>query len=440
MRDGEREVDYGQYLEPEVRNVIKLTLAFAKAVGQNQSDKSENLVVSPYNAVACLSMVAKGADTLTREEMAKTLFGTDGKGLDKAAGDYAAMNTKILDANKGQVELTTANGVWTNQDLVTLRDTFAQDLKKTFGAEISGEDYSDPATVDKINAWADKNTNGLIKEVLKQLDPNDAAVLASSLYFKGKWTNPFDVKLTEDKTFTSDGNVKSTTPTMHQDFAEDGAMRYQKGRDYEAVTLTYGEEKQEGREMRYPSMRIVLVCPTDDGVSARDWLATQADGKVPAWLSPYGGYQDAVGSIELPRMDIKQKHDLIPALKNMGIQQAFKEGAADFTRMVEAGGDRLFVSQVSHDIVFKTDEKGSEAAAVTVAKMSLECMRPDPVNVAVKLDRSFVFALQDVQTNAVLFIGAVNKPNNEMKAEQAPKAPTKKKKASSKPKSQKKHH
>lgn len=435
-RDGQEEVDYGQYLKPEVKNVINLTLAFAKAVGQNQSDKTENLVVSPYNAAACLSMVAKGADTLTREEMAKTLFGTDAAGLDKAAGDYASLNTEILTANKGQVELTTANGVWTNQALVTLRDTFAEDLKKTFGAEISAEDYGDPATVKKINDWADKNTNGLIKEVLKQLNPDDAAVLASSLYFKGKWTTPFDTKLTEDKTFTSDGDAKSKTPTMHQDFSDEGAMRYLKGKDFEAVTLTYGEEKHTREEYKNPTMRLVMVRPTDDSVSARDWLASQSTGKVPAWLSPYG-YQDAIGSIELPRMDIKQKHDLIPALQNMGIKQAFKQGAADFTRMVEAGGDRLFVSQVSHDIVFKTDEKGSEAAAVTVAKMTLECVRAAPAQVDVKLDRSFVFALQDIKTNAVLFIGAVNKPNNEMKAEQQAKPPKKK---ASKPKSHKKHH
>src|SRR5262245_37042028 len=124
-RDGQEEFDYGQYLKPEVRNVISLTLAFAKAVGQNQDDKTDNLVVSPYNAAACLSMVASGADALTREEMAKTLFGTDGAGLDKAIADYAKLNTEMLAANKGQVELTTANGVWTNQAAVTLRDTYA---------------------------------------------------------------------------------------------------------------------------------------------------------------------------------------------------------------------------------------------------------------------------------------------------------------------------
>ena len=422
MKDGAEEFDYGQYLKPEVRNVIKLTLAFAKAVGESQQDKGENLVVSPYNAQACLTMVAKGADTLTREEMAKTLFGTDAAGLDKAADDYNALNAEILKANKGQVELSTANGVWANDRLVTLKDDYAADMRKNFGAEISGEEFSDE-TVKKINDWAAKNTNNLITKVLEKLDPLDAAVLCSSLYFKGKWTSEFDPKLTEDKTFTTDDHKAPVTPMMHQDIADEGTMRYMKGKDFEAVTLTYGEQNWD--ENKHPSMRLVMVRPTDENVAARDWLAGQAGEKTPQWLTPYG-YQDAVGSIELPRLDIKQKHDLIPALESMGIRQAFQEGAADFTRMIEKDGKHLFISKVSHDVVFKTDEKGSEAAAVTTAVATLECAKAPPALVNVKLDRSFVFALQDVRTNAVLFIGAVNKPNNDMKdapAEKQKKAP-----------------
>jgi serine protease inhibitor len=419
-KDGvEQEIDHGRYLEPEVQNVIKLTLAFAKAVGAHQADKGDNLVVSPYNAQSCLSMVASGADSLTRDELAKTLFGTDGAGLDKAVADYAALNEKILKANKGQVDLITANGIWTNQDRVTLKTDFADEMKKVFGAEISAENYADPATVDKINGWAAKNTNNLITKVLEELNADDAAVLASSLYFKGKWTTPFDAKLTEDKAFALDGAKKALTPTMHQDVEDDGVMKYSKGKDYEAVTLTYGEQNYE--EGKYPSMRLVMVRPTDESVSARDWLSAQANGKVPAWLDPWE-YRDAVGSIELPRLDIKQKHDLIPPMQDMGIRQAFEAGAADFTRMIEKDGKHLYVSQVSHDVVFKTDEKGSEAAAVTTAVMTLECAHAPPQHVDIKLDRSFVFALQDVQTNAVLFIGAVSKPNEDMKPV-APKKP-----------------
>ncbi|TAL30245.1 MAG: serpin family protein [Alphaproteobacteria bacterium] len=409
---------HGAQLAPEVRNVLKLTLAFMKAVGADQKDKADNLVVSPYNAMAALSMVSKGAEGTTREELAKTLFGTNGKGLDAATADYAALNEEILKANKGQVELTTANGVWTNNAIVELKEDFADKLKKEFGAEISGENFG-PATVDKVNKWASKNTKGLIDKVLDQLNPDDAAVLASALYFKGQWTHKFDKALTEDKDFTADGAKPAKTPTMHQDYGKGAGLSFVQDADYQAVALTYGEEDR--KTGKSPTMRIVLVRPTDDGVSARDWLAGQANGTIPQWLDP-AAYQKAVGSVELPHLDIKQKHDLIPSLQGLGVRQAFQEGAADFSRMFKKDGEKMYISKVSHDVVFKTDEEGSEAAAVTVVGMtrSASIHRPDP-RIDLKLDRSFVFALQDVKTGAVLFMGAVNKPNEEKKADAKPK-------------------
>ncbi len=411
---------HGQHLGPAAQNTIKLTLAFAKAVACHQDDKADNLVVSPYNAMAALSMVAKGAEGRTRDEMAKTLFGVDGKQLDASVTDYAALNGRILAANNGQVELTTANGVWTNNKLVELKDSFAEGLRQEFSAEISGENFS-PATVKKINAWASKNTKGLINEVLDQLNPDDAAVLASALYFKGQWTHKFDKLLTEDKDFTQDGQTPVHTPTMHQDYGRRDDLTFVRGTDYDAVALTYGEKNAAAGKS--PTMRIVLVRPTDDGQSARDWLRGQGKG-IPQWLDP-ASFVQATGSVELPRLDIKQKHDLIPSLKDMGINAAFT-GQADFGGMVKEGGKELSISKVTHDVVFKTDEEGSEAAAVTFVGMrrSMTAMPPPMPHIDLKLDRSFVFALQDVETGAVLFMGAVNKPNNDMKAgPAAPKAP-----------------
>ncbi|TAL30246.1 MAG: serpin family protein [Alphaproteobacteria bacterium] len=420
--------EYGATLKPEVKNVIKLTLAFAKAVGQNQEDKAENLVVSPYNALAALSMVSKGAEGNTREELAQTLYGTDGKSLDKQAGDYAALNEAILKSNKGQMELTTANGVWTNRNLVELKDAFAADLKKTFAAEISGEDFADPATVKKINDWAAKNTNDLITKVLEKLEPQDAAILASALYFKGQWTHKFDKDETETKNFTPDGAKPLETPTMHQNFwgGDNGHLSYLKGKDYDAIAMTYGQEDAEAGKS--PTMRIVFARPRDEDTPARDWLAGQAGQGVPAWLDA-NAFETAIGSVELPRLDIKQRFDLIPALKDMGVKQAFEYAApgkpgADFSGMVKEGGEALAISKVQHDIVFKTDEEGSEAAAVTTIGMSFATsIGPMYPQYDMKLDRSFVFALQDVKSGAVLFVGAVNKPNDDMKPASKNKGP-----------------
>lgn len=382
-----------------------VTLKMAQSAIARQEDKSDNMILSPYNIYTNMALAASGAAGATHDEFSAALFQNADIAKD-ASPRLKQLNDTILNANKGHVDLLTANGIWVNKNAATLSADYTSGAKANFNAEISSEDFADSAVVGKINQWASDNTKGLITKVIQQLNPADAMALASALYFKGKWVMPFDKKLTEEKTFTADGGAKFKTPMMHQEYGHVGDIRAMSNEAYEAVSLTYGTEDSQ-------TMRLVLLRPNDAKVSARDFLATQGDMMLPVWLND-AQYERALGTVELPHIDIKQHHDLVPVLQNMGIKTAFT-GVADFRHMVDAKSQPLFISSVSHDIVFKTDEEGSEAAAVTTMTMAGSAMPMDPPKtVNIKFDRSFVFALQDVQTGTVLFIGAVNKPNNEM--------------------------
>lgn len=391
-----------------------LTLAFAKAVGSRQSDKSDNLVVSAYNATTALAMVAQGAKGQTREEMAQTLFGVSGADLDREVSALTDLNTKILDANKDSVTLKTANGFWINDKVLDLNPDYAAKMKKDFGASISNENFSSPATAEKINKWAADNTNNMIDKIIGKTDANEAAIIASALYFKGDWTTKFDVANTQDRPFKNDAGQTASIPTMKQLFQAGSKAEYHEGDDYEAVALSYGEN--DAKTGKSPTMTLTLVRPKDASVSARDWLAAQASQQNPAWLDSANFYPERL-RIELPKMDIKQSFDLIPALKDMGIKSAF--GNADFSGLCAKGKGGMSISGVSHDIAFKTDEVGSEAAAVTTIRMTRSASMPQQPTV-VKFDRSYAFVLQDKATGAVLFVGAVNNPQSN-----APKAKVK---------------
>ncbi len=389
-------------------NANIVTLKMAKSAIAKQDDKSDNMIISPYNVYTNMALAASGAVGATHDEFSAALFQNADIAKD-AAPRLKALNDRLLDANKGHVELLTANGIWVNKAAATLSEDYTRSAHDNFNAAISNEDFKDPATADKINAWASDNTKGLITKIVSRLNDSDAMVLASALYFKGKWVMPFDKKLTEDKVFTADGGATFMTPMMHQAYHHAGDMRAISNEGYEAVSLTYGTENA-------ATMRLILLRPNDTKMPARDWLATQGDMVMPVWLNDQQ-YEDVTGSVELPHLDITQHHDLVPVLQDMGIKTAFT-AQADFRHMVDAKSQALFISSVSHDIVFKTDEEGSEAAAVTTMTMAGSAMPPAPPRtVNIKLDRSFVFALQDVATGTVLFIGAVNKPNAEMKPE-----------------------
>lgn len=407
------------YAMPEAaRNSNYTTLALTQALAELNEDETENVVVSPFNVLQCLMMVAYGAEGSTKAQMADALFNCEADELEQKLEDFGALVKNILTTNKDSVTLNTAYGAWVNEALIELKDDFAQRLN-ALGADIENAPFTEE-TKDKINDWCADKTNNLIDSIIEELGALDAAVLVSALYFKGDWTFKFDKANTEDKAFRADNGQTAHIPTMHKDIAQydergeesETEFFYQETPEYQALSMEYGKKDFDaGKE---PTMRLVLVRPTDENKSAAEFLKTQFNAQakaIPAWLSQYG-YRGVVGKVAVPKMDMENEFDLKEAVDKIGAGEMFEEGKANFRGMAKDAN--LFVSQLNHKTVFKTDEEGSEAAAVTAAVMALESISMPPAQIDFKLNRSFVMALQDKKTGTVLFSGVVNKPQKDM--------------------------
>lgn len=53
--------------------------------------------------------------------------------------------------------------------------------------------------IKEVNSWAERATNGLIKDPVRRLDVSDVLVLANALYFKGVWKEKFHPIVTQKK-------------------------------------------------------------------------------------------------------------------------------------------------------------------------------------------------------------------------------------------------
>ena len=74
-------------------------------------------------------------------------------------------------------------------------------------------------------------------------------------------------------------------------------------------------------------------------------------------------------------------------------------------------GSSLYVSLVKQKAVFRVDEKGTEAAAVTMAVLD-KCaavMGPQPRELY--FDRPFVYMILDMETRVPLFVGILDDPD-----------------------------
>ena len=99
---------------------------------------------------------------------------------------------------------------------------------------------------------------------------------------------------------------------------------------------------------------------------------------------------------------------MVDIFKSLGMAEVFG-GAADFSEMSDGG---LFIGDIFQSGKICVNEKGTEAAAVTVVEMSWGIPSPSETFV---VDHPFYFTLENNVTHTILFIGRmmeIGKPAN----------------------------
>ena len=181
----------------------QFTMKFLKTVNDvDQSGKS--FIYSPLSITYVLGMVNDAAEGETERELEQTLGFHEG-GI-KAVNEYCKKLIDGLPKVDDKVTLNIANAIFVNKDY-TLKQQFQQDTQTYYDATAESLDFSSPQTLDHINGWCNKKTNGMIPTILDEVKPEMVSYLLNAIYFKADWASKFDPKNTKDETFTTeDGN------------------------------------------------------------------------------------------------------------------------------------------------------------------------------------------------------------------------------------------
>ncbi|MCP4445038.1 MAG: serpin family protein [Myxococcales bacterium] len=136
-------------------------------------------------------------------------------------------------------------------------------------------------------------------------------------------------------------------------------------------------------------------------------------------LDVYKGWSAAVSKrrrkveVAFPKFEIANaKLPLKDALKTLGMKLAFDLTEADFTKMANPANDaeKLYIFDAFHKAFIKVDEKGTEAAAATAVVMAVKGAAPAPPP-KFMADHPFLFAIEDTESGAILFMGRVLDPH-----------------------------
>ncbi len=211
------------------------TFAFKLLKQLSAQQPHASIFVSPYSAATALQMAANGAAGQTKTEMQQVLE-TSGISLATLNEASKAAST-LLNPKDTNVILTTANALWYRQG-AAVRPDFLAANQKFFSSTIKALDFRDARTAEaEINQWASEQTRGRINGIADgMIDPvYTDMILANAIYFKGRWLDPFDTKLTKERPFHPSTGAAENLPMMEMS----KKFTYRKGSGYQAVRLPY---------------------------------------------------------------------------------------------------------------------------------------------------------------------------------------------------------
>ncbi|MBN1627831.1 MAG: serpin family protein [Deltaproteobacteria bacterium] len=356
-------------------------------------DEDGNIFFSPYSISIALAMTWAGAAGETESDMADAMnFILTQEDLHPVFNHIDLELAKRGEGAEGAdgkgFRLNIQNSIW-GQTGYTFLASFLDVLALNYGAGLRLLDFmSDPegARVD-INSWIEEVTEGRIEELIPEgsLSALTRLVLVNAIYFNAAWLNRFDEE-SPMGTFHTGAGEDVLVPMMHNQ----ENMPYLAGNGFEAVELLY-----DGGELS-----MLVIMPED--------LAGFESGLTSELLADIrDNMQDKEVNLSMPSWELKGSTiSLKEILSGMGMERAFTAGTADFSGM--DGTKDLFISDVLHQAFIKVNEEGTEAAAATAVVMELTAMPVDVVYL--RLDRPFIYLIQDKPTGQVLFLGRMIDP------------------------------
>lgn len=351
------------------------------ALAENTTDAPENRAYSPLSLYYALALAGEGAAGSTAEQIEAAL----GVPENVKAAEQCGNLFRLL-ATDPQSEVTLANSLWLGKD-TPFEQAFVDTATNQYYATPFSAEFGTSATDDAIAAWIAQNTGGLIEPQV-QTDASQILSIINAIHFKGGWTDPFDASATQQDVFHAEGgDVQADFMTQRLDTPQD----FRRTDTYLRATRSFGG----GATMTF-------VLPAE-GTSAANLMADPA-----ALEEAFTAPSDNLGHITyiVPKASFDSSFDLILALQNLGVRDAFGD-AADFSHLTPVPA---FISEVKQESHVTWDEEGAEAAAYTsigIAKMAL--LPEDVEEVELRLDRPFLFQIATAQ-GIPLFVGICGDP------------------------------
>ena len=350
---------------------------FAFNAAKILSDKSGDFFFSPYSILSAFGMAYTGASNTTATEIEEVL------GFSRE--NQTSFGDLIRDIEKSKF-VTSANRVWL-RDGLNLKQAYKDDTALYYGSTLKELNFMEqPEEARKtINAWISDKTNGKIKDLLGEMNPDTQMILTNAVYFNAEWKDKFNKKSTEPKKFYIDNNNETNVSMMraHREYM------FGEFDGFKIIRLPYKGYR----------LSMVAVLPPKEQDSKLDTIDAKTFTR---WLESLDEYEV---DLWLPKFKAEKRYAMKDLFKELGIKLAFSD-FANFSGITE--DEKLKIDDVIHKTFIDVDEDKTEAAAATAITMMRATAMPvtkRKPKAEFHADHPFMYFIMDNYTGTILFMG-----------------------------------
>lgn len=344
----------------------------------------KNVLISSDSILFALDLAASGANGETLDQMLQTMM----PGVPNEQGFQFAVDRMDDLASR---QLTIANSAWINDDSkADVYQDYLSFVQKNFDAEVQSVKF-DKNAAKTINKWVEEKTDGMIKELIDDVDSTELMVLINAICFDAKWEKQFEADDVNDNSF----------------YEADGSEHWvsflsgtQEDADYiECDSATGFVKEYEGGKYAF-----LTILPNDAEADINEFMQDfTPDEYWELWESRSSSTQLVY---RFPEFKTEYGTSLARTLQDMGMEEAFSR-RADFTNMTS---EPVLISDVIHKTYIEVSAQGTRAAAATAIEIKTHSMAiADPFEEIkyVICDRPFAYAIVDTETGLPVFLGTI---------------------------------
>ncbi len=378
--------DDSKATEQGIENIVSANNRFAFDLYSALPKDKPNLFFSPYSISSAFSIAYEGAANQTATEIENVLgFPVDAT---ERRSSFARMYN-LLNKTDKEYQLYTANAFWAQENYPFLSE-YVGVVEQYYDGNVVNVDFVNETESSRlrINQWVENHTNNRIKDLLPvgSVDSLTRLVITNTIFFKGDWNLQFDPRDTQEADFKVSKNQTKKVQLMS---LVDEPQGYGETEEVQVLQLPY-----KGNEI---SMLVIL--PKEESLETIE--KNLSIERLSEWKN---ALQKKKADVYLPKFKLETSYDLVPTLREMGMNVPFTENA-DFSGM--SAQEQLLITGVLHKAFVEVNEEGTEAAAATGIIVGTTSYEPPTV---FRADHPFIFIIQENSTGEILFLGRFSEP------------------------------